>query len=288
MYYRSLCLALFIFTLPFTGIALDSVGYNRINISIASQMIWNKVDIHNDYIGQNTVSAKNTLSYYAGIEFQRFTRSGLFFSAGLHIGTRKYNVSITHNASEFDPEAKNNLKGQVFNYQVSPLLYYTDPGIYIGYKRNFAKNWSYMIKIGTSFRLNLNGYKEVTGIGMGYYTDDSSAFKVEKVATYQILLGETLNRKIYSNNHTSSKLSFHNFQHMFGFYAGVERQLSTRIIKTIAINVEASWNSLSKFQFSYPVEVISRVSTQDNTLSYDRLADRNIAFGISLSVGLWK
>ena len=272
---------------PFISAGQNKKGHSFISVSLSPQYYFNKLNVVNDAIAPNTISAKNMAGYYLGFEFERVTRYGLVLSAGIHTGVRTHNFSITQDLSTFDSTASQHLQGLVYNRTIEQPLYYVNPILSIGYERKIRSRWSVVGKAGFSIASYINGYKDIVTVDASYQTDDLQYFKTERFLAYQIVLGEPFRNLTNSGVPLMSRL-FRNSINVYSLYIGGRRQMQTKWLKHIAIGLEYTRSFSADATGTQWAEVKSRANASSFATGFDQYQDQNAAIGIKLAAGFWK
>ena len=282
-----------IFCLFFTFFSIVAQGQARkghsfISVSLSPQYYFNKLNVVNDGIGLNTISAKNTAGYYLGLEFERVTHYGLVLDAGIHTGIRRHNFSITQDLSDFDSGGSQQLHGLVYNKTFEKSLYYVNPILSIGYEKKINNRWSLVGKTGVSIVAYINGLASVETVDVTYQTNNMQYIKTERFLAYQVLLGEPLR-----NLNTGANIAFWNKLfgstiNVYSLYIGGKRQLQTKWLKHIAIGLEYTRSFSADATGTQWAEVKSRAHASSLTTGFDQYQDQNAAIGIKMAAGFWK
>lgn len=279
-----------------SALASDTTGYNRIYFSAAPQYYLNKVNVDNDNELPNPIQAKNTFGYALAASFERTTRRGIVFDAGLQLGIRKHNINLHSNLSDYDSRAVINLKDKTIDEQIPITLPYISPRLLVGYKLHLHNGWAATAKGGVSITYFLKeDFRILKNTTLNYYTDD---YVSERVAV-PVKVTSIEFRQVKRSSPTRWG---HNMLNRLLFsgqlYIGAEKQLNTRYIKSITAGLELSGAMIQTFRNEY--NTITTVSYRSwdaynkmlppmsDLNSQDSYTDKNVSIGLRMGVGLWK
>ncbi|MCD6011548.1 MAG: hypothetical protein K0Q79_1410 [Flavipsychrobacter sp.] len=135
-------------------------GFNRIELHYVPRYYLDKLNVDNVNVAPNPIRPHNTLGHAFGLAYERVTRYGLLIDGGMQFGIRKHNIDIVYDVSDYDPDAKNVLKGKVYRDNFKFTLYDINPYFFIGYRRSINKKWAAVVKAGCAEKRFLwQGYR---------------------------------------------------------------------------------------------------------------------------------
>lgn len=256
-------------------------GYNRVYFSYSKQNYRDAKSIKYDGTSpDNHIFTPNTNAHCWSLGYERVTHSGLSLSAELQYGVRRYTISLTQNMTNFDPEASKNLNNLLYNFgEYGTKINYWGPKLMIGYRKQITHKWFATAKVGFAIKLFYScDWTEFTGKDLEYDKDNGQS---------QYLSIAVMNLKFGRESPGRDKISFPVSLPTYECYIGLERLLNFRFLKNIAIGLEGSrgfymWNR-------HEVVVIHSSPTINQIgASRDVFIDRNIAYGLHISLGMWK
>ena len=264
--------------IPLMTHASDTTGHNRIFLSFRTQYYMNGKNIISDDREKN-MQTKNNWGYCAGIEFERTTRYGLLFNAGMHIGMRKYDISIVKDMSRFDTNAT---LAPFFLHLDIPNIHYVDMSIMVGYKRQITENYTIVLKAGVFETNLLNGFEEI-GDQYIIYNDKYNAYQLSGLLTYAVEMHPGFKKEGTLN---TLKYWLNNYP-VYEFYIGVERELHLGLAKTIAVGIEANILYPSDGSVAY-VTALKDIYSIYQKATHTYYTYGNTSIGIKVAIGFWK
>jgi hypothetical protein len=252
--------------------------YNRAFLSYGQQYYFNKSYVLNDDKEPNPLRPHNTYGYNVGLNYERVTRSGLLFNAGLQYGLQRHNVDFFVDLANFDATAARNLRGAALNKNISCNVQYAALQLMVGYIKEITPKWSVTGKAGFMLgKMYTSGMHE-TIINNIQYVDDIDPLKstIARVAVTEVLLGAR--KKEWS--WAPSTLEF---------YVGAVRAVNVRWLKSVALGVEGSFSPFNAENSGDFIQLKTRNSVlinSDKDVSIDKYYNRSRAIGIRLGLGL--
>jgi hypothetical protein len=285
---RKLILSLFLVPVAFAATAADSTGHSRIYISVGPQYFFNTLNLKHDYHPANVIQPINTVGYSAGLDFERVTRHGLVFNAGVRYGIHKHNFNVIRDYSNFDPEATIALKGRVSTGNVAFTLPFVSPHIMTGYRRALNSDWAITVKGGFSLQYYFGEYQGDPNIYDLRYTTDDQTQERNTTGTKYLFHFSQKTPTLYKSTQIEGTF-FNRYLFSYQVYLGTEKQLNKKWIKNVSAGLEFSRLVFGVFPADYTNGwYVTSYTTYMGRPGTDWYIDRNVSVGLRFSVGLWK
>jgi hypothetical protein len=273
---KSLCTAVLL--LLHLSLQAQHKPYNRAFLSYGQQYYFNKSYVQNDDKEPNPLRPHNTYGYNVGLNYERVTRSGLLFNAGLQYGLQRHNVDFFVDLSNFDATAARNLRGAALNKNISCNIQYAALQLMVGYIKELTPQWSVTGKAGFMLGKTYTSGRRETLINDIQYIDDIDPLKstIARVTVTDVLLGARKNEWSWAPS-------------TLEFYVGAVRTVNVRWLKSVALGLEGSFSPFAGSGDFLMIKTRNSVLINNNAdVSVDKYYNRSRAIGIRLGLGLWQ
>lgn len=223
---------------------------NRLLASFGPQYYFNQYNPM-EYTGTTNIATllktKNTTCTYLRLGYERTTRYGLTFGAGLVGGSYKYDFTVYRDFSDFDPRATRALKGVIYDTNITATKWYIAPEITVGYRYRLNDNWTLSAKAGAFIKYRLTNKEMLPPtavlLALNYPTDDGAILiRARDVMSYNIFdhITNTKVAHLYLGaEHTINYRYFHHFTFGLDFTQNIIHPLSAYAV---------TWENFSAFQ----------------------------------------
>lgn len=153
-------------------------GKNEIHLSFTPQYYLNKLSVHNDGVIPNPISTKNMPGFNLSMDYNRVTRYGLVYGAGISFGQIGHDVTIHFKDLSFfypdddHPYLKEELAKESTYYHHRENLNFLSIHPTIGYRfkmpERFMKGWNLQINLTYVFLRYLNGSNHLLSLKMDF------------------------------------------------------------------------------------------------------------------------
>jgi len=257
-------------------------GERFINVNFTPQWYINKVGVFNDGIYPDNISAKNTMGYIIGAEYQYISNKKWTLQAGLNYGSVKHDVTVNYKSLDFfDPS------NAAFLSQFNNKTNYAERSGYFSLKLAIG----YMLPItetlfkgcivegnaGASIRIWLKGRSESVLWRAQYQKNDS------------IFLGhfgaDVANFGGYSG--PGSFWSSIAWSNTMDLYIGLSKPINESFIKKFSVGVAFTYALGGKYKSLGDVSSVS-YNYLSKPISLDEYRAQDFSIGIRFAAGLWK
>jgi hypothetical protein len=255
-------------------------GQHTFNLSFTPQWNLNRLNsLHRSGVDleQQVLFPKNTVGHNFGFEYQRITRYGLVWSAGVQLSEQKHDVGVLLKLNEPDEERYYKEQLTIIDTQYTSKVRNISIRLMAGY------NWQSPLGLPKGWDLLAKG-----GLSLRHYRDDSynsnywQLYYPNKDDQYSSVAGNS------RQGFGSSQPFGSGFSYAFDFYTGISRELNWGIFRTISLGLEGTYmihgGSGGVYESLYKIDPV----TQDviNSSEY-RYSPKDISLGIRFAVGLW-
>ncbi len=293
MFLKMLCgvTALFLASAAVAQEQTKPLPQNRFSLSVGQQYNFNKSGIHNAPDGPQTLSTRNSFGGYAGIGYERVTRSGLVFSYDLQFRVHEQVVQLNYDLINVDPRGSEDLRTRAPIQKVySPTLYLLNHRFMTGYEHAIGKaknGLSLQGKVGISIGNLLNrmesysynqtsvNFRDNDGGGKGY---NANAFSVATNA-------DPYNESVAQGCEAQEPQRFPLCGYAFNFYVGLVQKVDKPLLKSISFGIEGRWSGQTA-PTSIDVYVPKNATTLDSRV--DSYGTVNRSIGLHLAFNFWK
>ncbi len=282
---KLILLSLILSCSPFISVAQQKHGCNLMYPCFSIQKYFDVNAVRYDAgLPQGHIHPKNTMGSYFGLQYERTTRYGMILGGGIAYGTRRYDISIYQDVSNFDPVAINNLQGRFYSNDIKLDVNYWSYVLMAGYKKKVYRGISIVAKGGVGLKNFYDGSWINSEYFLTYIDDNTGAKYKAELIDIETRFGRN---KEFVKKGFIGRNRFPKSLHSFEAYIGIEKEISKSVIKNVTIGVEGSrnwWSHLNDGELTIGTsESISKlISGRAN------FYDRNLCIGLRISVGLWK
>ena len=267
--------------LPFISSAQKKKGYNRIYPSYSIQGYYDKGSVlYSGTLPENYLHIQNTLGHYWGLQYERVTRYGLLLGCGLQYGVRRYSLSTSHDLSNYDSNARNDLRGFIARDTTMLSFNYWGYRLMVGYKMKLNKDIAIVAKAGVTTRFFSKNSWEDYEVRVSYLDDNGITTHDVEIANVETRFGRNVAVRKRRLPTIVGEIN------TFEFYLGFEKEINKSLVKNISVGIEATR--------SWWLWINDGVMTIQTSESYygprngtARIYDRNLSIGLRVAVGLW-
>lgn len=262
----------------------EKKGYNRLIPEFGLQYYFDRGHVR--FLGTETAKyllPRNTFGQYLGLQYERVTRYGLTYSAGLQYGIRRYNLLIhweepLPSGAYITYENPHEVNVRYWSYQLM-----------LGYRKLLSKDLAAVIKIGAYERSFFDGSRIKSLSEFTYEDKNRQIISTGGYIYFEERFGRdpSFNKKGFLGRNRFPAGLF-----SFDVFLGVEKQINHGIVKNMTIGIEGGRNFSTYFgsdrfpsdgELNVSVRHINSLKTGD-AFFYDH----NLTLGLRISAGLWK
>lgn len=262
---------------------------NRLSFCFTGQYFFDKKSVRNDgKLPENILFPNNILGYMVSLEYERVSKSGFMYGGGPIYGKRNYDLVVSQDLSNFDPNAVNSLKGYARKTQEEGHLNYFGYKLNMGYRRSLNKNWALLGKAGYNMQFLLDGSRAQV-YAYNIYMDDNSRVRNQEIHSISYVYGRQPGG--------SGNVSFFQFRRHFPYnylvanaYVGAEYcNIPSRWVKSASIGFEMGriLADGADVMVVRSRETINISPTNLIDMSRDVFIDRYFYLGLRAGVSLW-
>jgi hypothetical protein len=250
---------------------------NRINLTYTPQWYLNQGGVFNDGNYPDIISAKNTMGYVAGLEYERVTKGGIIMNVGFLYGRQSHDVEVMYKSLEFfDDMNQEQLKQTHNEMNYSANVGYIGMKFMAGYRwiipATFLKGWALEGKAGFSFRISTTQSNDNILWRINYQRNDT---------LYLTQFGQDV-----VSFGKKSRLGSMAWSHNADLYLGLNKSIHWGFVKNISFGITATYGIGGKYKGIGNVESLT-YNLRQKVISRDEYRNQNFSLGLRFAVGLW-
>lgn len=251
---------------------------NRINISYTPQRYFNKSGVFNDGNYPDVISARNTVGYIAGLEYERITKGGIIMNVGLVYGRQSHDVDVTYKSLDFFDDMNQEQLRQIHDEKnYSGNVGYVGMKFMAGYRwiipGSFLKGWALEGKAGFSFHISTT--QSNGNILWRIYYERNDTLYITQFGSDAASFGKK-----------STFFGDMAWSHNADLYLGLNKPVHWGFVKNISFGISATYGIGGKYKGIGYVGSVT-YNLRQKAISEDEYRSQDFSIGLRLAVGLW-